>query len=109
MSRSTRLLALFAAGLLAAAPARAAPALTLKSAKIELPDSDTTFQGPGADAINNNCLSCHSAGMVLNQPALTRAAWQATVEKMIHIYMAPIDKQDVAAIVDYLTRTKGAR
>jgi hypothetical protein len=47
--------------------------------------------------------------MVLNQPALPRAAWQATVEKMIHIYMAPIDEQDVAAIVDYLTLTKGAR
>jgi mono/diheme cytochrome c family protein len=109
MFRSTRLLALVAAGLFAAVPARAAPALTLKSARIELPDSDTRFQGPGADAINNNCLSCHSAGMVLNQPALPRAVWRATVEKMIHTYMAPVDKQDVAAIVDYLTRTKGVQ
>jgi mono/diheme cytochrome c family protein len=109
MSRSTRLLALVAASLLAAAPANAAPALTLKSTKVELPDSDATFQGPGADAMNNNCLSCHSAEMVLNQPALPRAVWQATVEKMIHTYMAPVDKQDVAAIVDYLTRTKGVQ
>jgi mono/diheme cytochrome c family protein len=109
MSRSTRLFALVAASLLAAVPARAAPTLTLKSVKVELPDSDTMFQGPGADAINNNCLSCHSAGMVLNQPALPRAVWRATVEKMIHTYMAPVDKQDAAAIVDYLTRTKGVQ
>ena len=109
MPRSTRLLALVAASVLAAVPGRAAPALTLKSAKVELPDSTTMFQGPGADAINNNCLSCHSAGMVLNQPALPTAVWRATVEKMIHTYMAPVDKQDVAAIVDYLTRTKGVQ
>jgi hypothetical protein len=69
MFRSTCLLALVAAGLLAAIPARAAPAVTLKSVKVKLPDSDTRFQGPGAGAINNNCLSCHSAGMVLNQPS----------------------------------------
>jgi hypothetical protein len=85
MSHSTRLLALVVAGLLAAVPTRAAPALTLKSVKVELPDSDTSFQGPGADALNNNCLSCHSVGMVLNQPALPPAVWRATVEKMIHV------------------------
>jgi mono/diheme cytochrome c family protein len=107
MSRSTRVLALVVAGLLAAVPAGAAPALTFKSVKVELPDSYTSFRGPGADALNNNCLSCHSAGMVLNQPALPTAVWRATVEKMIHTYMAPIDGQDVAAIVDYLSRTKG--
>jgi hypothetical protein len=47
--------------------------------------------------------------VVLNQPALPRAVWRATVEKMIHTYMAPVDKQDAAAIVDYLTRTKGVQ
>jgi hypothetical protein len=104
---SARLLPLVAAGLLAAVPARAEPALALKSAKVELPDSSTMFQGPGVDAINNNCLSCHSAEMVLNQPALPKAVWQATVEKMIGTYKAPIDEQDVTAIVDYLAHTKG--
>ncbi len=67
------------------------------------------FSGPGSDTLNNNCLACHSAGMVLNQPALTAAAWQAEAEKMIHVYKAPVDEKDVPAIVDYLVRTKGAK
>ena len=69
--------------------------------------AETTFPGPGSDAINNNCLVCHSAGMVLNQPALPKAAWQAEVDKMIHVYKAPVAPEDVAAIVDYLAKIKG--
>ena len=60
------------------------------------------FEGPGADAANNNCLACHSAGMVLNQPAMSKAQWQAEVEKMRTAYKAPIDSSDVGSIVDYL-------
>ena len=45
--------------------------------------------------------------MVLNQPALPRATWEAEVHKMINVYRAPIDDADVAAIVDYLAKTKG--
>jgi hypothetical protein len=81
----------------------------LKSVKIELPDSDKMFEGSGSDAINNNCLACHSAGMVLNQPALSKQAWTAEVNKMINNYKAPVAPEDVGAIVDYLTRVKGAR
>jgi mono/diheme cytochrome c family protein len=79
----------------------------IKSLSVELPQSDRMFTGQGAEAANNNCLACHSAGMVLNQPALTKAAWEAEVNKMIKIYEAPIADADVAAIVDYLARTKG--
>jgi cytochrome c5 len=86
--------------------ASAAP-FTLKSQSVNFPDSDKTFPGPGADAINNNCLSCHSAGMVLNQPALSKDAWAAEVHKMIATYKAPIDSGDVDAIVAYLAKTKG--
>jgi hypothetical protein len=32
--------------------------------------------------VNGNCLACHSAGMVLTQPALSAAQWRAEVEKM---------------------------
>lgn len=74
-----------------------------------LPDPGSTIPGAGADAINGNCLTCHSAGMVLNQPDLPRAAWQAEVEKMIRVYKAPISETDVAAIVDYLAKTKGTQ
>ena len=88
---------------------RAEPPLTLRSVKVELPASGRTFPGPGSDAINNNCLACHSADMVLNQPALPKATWQAEVDKMINAYKAPVAKEDVAVIVDYLTRTKGEK
>jgi hypothetical protein len=89
--------------------ARAASPVELKSVKVDLPDSDRMFQGSGADAINNNCLACHSAGMVLNQPELSRQAWTAEVNKMIAAYKAPVAPEDVGAIVDYLVRTKGAK
>jgi cytochrome c5 len=82
---------------------------TLKSVSINLPDRGTMFPGPGSDVVNNNCLACHSAGMVLNQPALPAAAWQAEAEKMIHVYKAPIDEKDVPSIVAYLTRLKGTK
>ena len=90
--------------------ARAATPLQLKSVKIDLPDSDKMFpDGPGSDAINNNCLACHSADMVLNQPALSKQAWAAEVNKMINNYKAPVAPEDVATIVDYLTSLKGAK
>ena len=65
--------------------------------------------GPGSDAINNNCLACHSAGMVLNQPALSKQAWVAEVTKMINAYKAPVAAEDVGPIVAYLTGLKGSK
>ena len=89
---------------------RAATPFELKSVKIDLPDSDRMFpDGPGSDAINNNCLACHSAGMVLNQPALSKQAWAAEVSKMINNYRAPVAPEDVGPIVEYLTALKGAK
>lgn len=93
----------------AAAPSTASAAgITLHSVTVDLPSSDRRFSGGvEADAINNNCLACHSAGMVLNQPPLTRAAWQQEVEKMRGQYKAPVDEADVPAIVAYLAAHKG--
>jgi hypothetical protein len=89
--------------------AHAATPFELKSVKIDLPDSNKMFEGPGSDAINNNCLACHSAGMVLNQPALSKQAWTAEINKMINNYKAPVAPEDVGAIVEYLANTKGAK
>jgi cytochrome c553 len=81
--------------------------VTLHSVSVSFPRSDNTFQGGrGADAINNDCLICHSAGMVLDQASLTRAAWQAEVEKMRDAFKAPFAAEDIPAIVDYLTNLK---
>ena len=88
--------------------ARAESQLSLKSVSVDLPPGDDMFpDGPGADAINNNCLACHSADHVLNQPSLSREAWQEIVNKMITAYKAPVGPDDAKAIVDYLARTKG--
>ena len=90
--------------------AQTAIALELKSVKVDLPDSDKMFpDGPNSDAVNNNCLACHSVGMVLNQPDMSKQAWAAEVNKMITAYKAPVAPEDVAAIVDYLDRVKGAK
>jgi cytochrome c5 len=86
-----------------------AAGVTLQSVSVNLPDRGIMFSGPGSDAINNNCLACHSAGMVLNQPNLPRAAWEAEVSKMINAYKAPVEPQDVGAIIDYLVSIKGAK
>src|ERR1700738_5053677 len=89
--------------------ARAATPSEMKPVKIDRPDSDKMFpQGPGSDAINNNCLACHSADMVLNQPELSKQAWAAEVSKMINNYKAPVAPEDVGAIVEYCSRLKGA-
>ena len=90
--------------------AHAATPSELKPVKVDLPDSDKMFpDGPGADAINNNCLACHSADMVMNQPALSKQAWATEVNKMINNYKAPIAPEDVGTIVEYLTALKTAK
>ena len=90
--------------------ARAATPFELKSVKIDLPDSDKMFpDGPGSDTISNNCLACHSADMVLNQPALSKQAWAAEVTKMINTYKAPVASEDVGPIVEYLTGLRDAK
>ncbi len=93
----------------AASATASAGSFVLKSVSVELPTSDVAFPGgAAADAINANCLSCHSAGMVLTQPDFARATWAAEVDKMIHAFKAPIDAANATAIVDYLATTKGA-
>jgi hypothetical protein len=82
----------------------------MTSVSAELPVSEVEFPAPpNAQAITANCLACHSAGMVLTQPNFSRATWAGVVDKMIHAYKAPVAEGDVAAIVDYLQATKGAK
>jgi hypothetical protein len=91
-------------------PDHAQPLQKLKSASIDLPQGNLQFPpGPGSDAITNNCLACHSAGMVLNQPPLPKATWEAEVHKMINIYKASVAPEDIPAIVAYLDATKGTK
>jgi len=91
--------ALLAATLMAAAP-------VFKSVTAELPSDAVSFpDGPNVKAVNQNCLACHSADMVLDQPLLPKATWAAEVTKMRNVYKAPVTDADAALIVDYLAAT----
>ena len=78
--------------------------MSFKSVSVDLPFGDRMFEGPGADVVNNNCLACHSVGMVLTQPPLSRQTWDAEVAKMRNAYKAPVPDEDVSPIVDYLSK-----
>src|ERR1700746_1288386 len=98
------------AALLVSTPALDQQLPAIKTISGDLPSGDSMLPGgTKADAINNSCLACHSADMVLNQPPLPKATWEAEVHKMINVYKAPIDNADVPAIVDYLASTKGTK
>ena len=89
--------------------AEAQQPFSLKSARIDLPAGDRQFPpGSGADAINGNCLTCHSAGMVFYQPAMSEAAWAAEVHKMVTVYKAPIAAESVPKIVADLDQMDNA-
>jgi cytochrome c5 len=81
--------------------------------RITLPDEYMPFAdiagGPSADAVNNNCLSCHSAEMVLYQPKLSVAEWQGILGKMRSVYKAPVDVAEDAAITAWLTAMQAKR
>jgi hypothetical protein len=86
------------------------PPFVFKSLNFDLPFGGRMFpEGTNSDAINNNCLACHSVGMVMTQPPMSRQAWTAEVEKMRNVYKAPVAEPDVAPIVDYLVNAKGAK
>ncbi len=97
------------------APAAAANSVsgggvTLTSLSVDLPDGDRAFPpGPGVEVAQANCTACHSVGMVMTQPALSRATWETEVRKMVAVYKAPVSDEDAKTIVAYLDSIKGAR
>ncbi len=66
--------------------------------------------GPGRELVEGNCAICHSLDYpVMNSPFLDRAGWEKTINKMVSVYGAPIKKEDIPKIVDYLTRYYGKK
>lgn len=92
-----------AAGLLVSLAAAAKP-LTY-----DLPEETAAFKaGPNLEVVQGNCGSCHSSDYIATQPEgpkFKKNFWQAEVTKMIKVYGAPIDANDVPKIVDYLSAT----
>jgi mono/diheme cytochrome c family protein len=75
---------------------------------VELPASDETFPpGVGADIAASQCLICHSAGMVLRQPPLTKDEWRAEIMKMRSAYGAPLPDDQVDGLSEYLKSIGG--
>jgi mono/diheme cytochrome c family protein len=70
-----------------------------------IPEDKTAFRpGPGMEAAEGNCMSCHSADYVSTQPPqLGQKFWETVVLKMVKTYHAPISEADVKAIVEYLS------
>jgi hypothetical protein len=92
------------------APGHAAEPMTFKSESIQLPFGSSDFPpGPGVDAVKKNCLLCHSPRMILYQPTLTKEGWTKEVDKMINVFKAPVVKEDIPAILDYLTHFQAAK
>jgi hypothetical protein len=105
-------LALAAALVLSATPALAKKKAALPPVSgpvsVHLPESDEVMPDrPNAEVVDRNCLSCHSVEMIENQPGLPRDVWAAEIEKMRTAFKAPIDPDDIDAMLDYLTHLNG--
>jgi sulfite dehydrogenase (cytochrome) subunit B len=60
--------------------------------------------GEGRDLTTGRCILCHSLEYIpANAPAMDRAAWQKTVQKMRERFGAPITDGEAKEIVDYLS------
>lgn len=81
--------------------------LQAKPVTYKLPDENVQFKpGPNLDVVQANCTGCHSADYVQTQPRgqkFGKDFWTAEVNKMIKVYGAPIEADDIPKIVDYLT------
>jgi hypothetical protein len=58
--------------------------------------------GKGFDAVQANCLMCHSFGYITNQGPQSYDFWVKKTEKMIVHFKAPITKEDAKIVNDYL-------
>jgi sulfite dehydrogenase (cytochrome) subunit B len=59
--------------------------------------------GNGRELTSSRCILCHSLEYIpANAPALDRAGWQKTVQKMRERFGAPISDEEARTILDYL-------
>ena len=71
--------------------------------KIEVPYVAFPIKtGKGFDAIQTNCLMCHSFGYIINQGRQSKKFWRGKVDKMIVHFKAPMDEAAAKATTEYL-------
>jgi hypothetical protein len=79
------------------------PQVTFADAAVVLPDDPLELpDGPGRQAVIENCTACHSPSTMLQQPLMPREKWQSIVGKMVEIYKAPVEEAATPLIIDYL-------
>ncbi|MGO8855853.1 MAG: c-type cytochrome [Steroidobacteraceae bacterium] len=83
------------------------PGQTWTPVRVELPVSETAFPSGRGVEITPQCLICHSAGMVLRQPPLTREEWAGEINKMRNVFGAPLPADQVDALAGYLYGING--
>ena len=58
---------------------------------------------PGRELTSGRCIICHSLEYIpSNAPAMNRAAWQKTIQKMKDRFGAPLTEDEAKQILDYL-------
>lgn len=81
----------------------AAVAPDLNHVIVELP------KAPGSQTFNANCVICHSAAYIQNQPDMPEKSWTAIVTKMQKTFGAPVSDSSAKVIIQYLVSIKGKK
>lgn len=64
--------------------------------------------GKGRDVTVSKCAICHSLDYIqMNSPFLDKKGWDGVVNKMVNAYGAPLSKEEIPTVVDYLTQYYG--
>lgn len=72
-----------------------------QESKVQLKDA------PGRDKAMQ-CIACHSVDYIqMNSRFLDKAGWTTSINKMINAFGAPIPKEDVETIAEYLAQNYG--
>ena len=79
------------------------PLFSQVKGKVEVPYVPFPVKmGKGFEAVQANCLMCHSFGYIINQGRESRKFWRGKVDKMITHFKAPIDEKSAKIVTDYL-------
>jgi len=75
--------------------------IPMEKVKVVLP------QAGDVALVEDYCTACHSLRYIEMQPPMTHKSWKKLVDKMIHVYGAPVrDSVTANAIVNYLAAIK---
>jgi cytochrome c5 len=90
-----------ATGFVLADPQTSVHSISLPETRIEI------APGEGKVKVETFCNICHSLDYITMQPRFSKAQWTGTVTKMVKVYGAPINEEDVKIITDYLAAHYG--